>query len=115
MTKIDMEKLSVRFKDAKKDVVFKTKSAMFRALYEHGMDIADIARQTNSHYSFVYGVVSSSCEMRKSNKVTKSDKIRELAAAGKTPGQIAKELNSNYSFVHTVVKKWKESQEEAAK
>lgn len=94
-----------------------TKSDLIRSMYEEGMAVADIARQTDSHYSFVYGVVKRHLggeSPTRDKGPTKSDQIRELAATGMTPGEIAKELNSNYSFVHTVVKKWKEENDEVA-
>jgi transposase len=84
-----------------------SKSEMFKFMYDAGMSVAEISKIVGSHYSFVYGVISSSREMEKVEKDSKSDKIRKLVDAGKTPGEIAKELNSNYSFVHSVVKKYK--------
>lgn len=100
-------------KDLKLDkpavIVFKSKSELFRALYDAGMEICEIARECGSHYSFVYGVISSSREVRTTVKTSKSDDIRKLADEGKTPGEIAKLLNANYSFVFSVVKKHKSS------
>ncbi|MBT9165048.1 MAG: hypothetical protein DDT23_01059 [candidate division WS2 bacterium] len=90
-----------------------TKSTAFRELYKLGLTIGQIANTTGSHYSFVYGVISSHFGKAKTtSKNSKSDEIRELAAQGLTPGQIATRLNSNYSFVHSVVKKWKLQQTE---
>lgn len=87
-----------------------TKSDVIRALYTQGISVAEIAKATSSHYSFVYGVCralkgSSPSEDRGPSR---SDEIRVLADAGHTPGEIAKALNANYSFVHSVVKKHKE-------
>lgn len=106
MVAVDIEKKQVVQNDGKPKK-YDSKSQVFKELYDLGVDIADISRLTDSHYSFVYGVVSSKCKMRDTNKVSKSDKIRDLADAGKTPGEIAKELNANYSFVFSVVKKHK--------
>ncbi len=89
------------------------KSAAFRELYEAGMTVGQIAKFLDSHYSFVYGVISGTYGTVKSDKSSgpsKSDTIRELAAQGMTPGEIAKQLNSNYSYVHSVVKKWRVQQ-----
>lgn len=89
------------------------KSDMMRSMYQEGMSVAQIAKATNSHYSFVYGVIKNflgGAKPTSEKGESKSDQIRLLAAQGKTPGDIAKELNSNYSFVHTVVKKWKADQ-----
>jgi len=97
-----------------KETKFENKSDMFRALYDTGYTIGEISALCTSHYSFVYGVVSSSREITKTSKDSKSDSIRALADQGKTPGEIAKELNSNYSFVHSVVKKYKAEQQKAA-
>ena len=89
------------------------KSDMFREMYENGMSVAAISKETGSHYSYVHGVIQRHCnkkgvEMRKERKESRSDKIRELAMEGKKVGQIAKELNANYSFVFSVVKKFRE-------
>lgn len=93
----------------------KSKSELFRNMYDAGMEICEIAKECASHYSFVYGVISSSREVRTVVKTSKSDDIRKLVDDGKTPGEIAKLLNSNYSFVFSVVKKYKSSLEVAAK
>lgn len=90
-----------------------TKSDLIRAMYKSGSSVAEIAKATSSHYSFVYGVCRAveGASPTKQSGPSKSDDIRTLAAEGKTPGEIAKVLNSNYSFVHSVVKKWKEEQQ----
>ncbi len=93
------------------------KSNMFREMYEQGMSVAEISKETGSHYSYVYGVIQRLCnkkgeEVRHERKESKSDTIRAMVDEGMTTGQIAKELNSNYSFVHSVVKKYKESKEQ---
>lgn len=96
-----------------KTITCKSKSELFRTMYDFGMEVCEIAKTCDSHYSFVYGVVSSNREMRKVVKESSSDEIRRLAATGLKPGEIAKQLNKNYSFVFSVVKKWKATQEEA--
>lgn len=88
-----------------------TKSDLIRALFTNGMSVAEIAKQTDSHYSFVYSV----CRALKGSSPSedkgpsRSDEIRALADAGHSPGEIAKALNANYSFVHSVVKKHREA------
>jgi transposase len=94
------------------------KSDMFREMYDSGMSVAEIARETGSHYSYVYGVIQRLCnkrgeEVRKERKASVSDTIRAMVDEGKTVGQIAKELNRNYSFVFSVVKKYKQRLETA--
>lgn len=111
--KVDLDALKLKGPKDEKYIEVKSKSELFRQLYDRGLEIADIARETGSHYSFVYGVISNSREMRETTKVTKSDMIRELADKGMTPGEIAKQLNSNYSFVHGVVSKHRKAQETA--
>lgn len=93
-----------------KEFTFNSKSDLMRHLYDQGMTIGQISKFMNSHYSFVYGVISSSREIKKAEKHSKSDMIREMFADGQTVGQIAKALNANYSFVFSVVKKFKEQQ-----
>lgn len=107
----DLKLKNLRVENSK-SVNVKSKSELFRCLYDAGMEINEIARECGSHYSFVYGVISASREVRTVTKASKSDEIRKLAAEGKTPGEIAKIMNSNYSFVFSVVKKYRASQAE---
>jgi DNA invertase Pin-like site-specific DNA recombinase len=104
---------NLKLADSKK-VTVKSKSELFRTLYDMGMEICEIARECGSHYSFVYGVISASREVRTVDKTSKSDEIRKMVDEGKTPGEIAKLLNSNYSFVFSVVKKYRASKETTA-
>lgn len=99
-----------QFKDLSngQEYKFEHKSDMFRQLFDMGLTVGDISAVTGSHYSFVYGVISSSRTIEKKEGTSKSDLIRSMAEEGKTAGQIAKELNSNYSFVHSVIKKYKQ-------
>jgi len=97
------------------------KSQMFREMYDQGMGVAQIAKETGCHYSYVYGVIQRLCnkrgeEIRREKKgPTRSDQIREMYAQGMKVGQIAKKLNANYSFVFSVCKKYKEQMEAAKK
>lgn len=92
-----------------KKVTFEHKSDMFRVLFDVGYTVSQISKLCASHYSFVYGVISGSRTIIKTEKGNKSSLIRALAEQGKSAGEIAKELNSNYSFVHSVVKKYRAS------
>jgi hypothetical protein len=89
-----------------------TKSDLIRAMFTEGSTVAEIAKATNSHYSFVYGVCKTlkGSSPSESKGPSRSDEIRALADAGATPGEIAKALNANYSFVHSVVKKHRDEQ-----
>lgn len=109
----DMEKMTFKnlSEEKSKSVKCSSKSKMFEMMYDAGMEICEISKQTESHYSFVYGVISNNREVRKVVKETKSGKIRQLTDEGKKPGEIAKLLNSNYSFVFGVVKKYKNSED----
>lgn len=107
---INMETTTIEDKINKKTIVCKSKSEMFKQLYDLGMEVCEISKTCESHYSFVYGVISANREIRQVPKASKSDEIRKLADEGKTPGEIAKLLNSNYSFIFSVVKKHKASQ-----
>ena len=86
-----------------------TKSDWFVRLYKSGKTVGEISKLTESHYSFVYGVIESKVGIEKTTKDSKSNKFRELFDQGKTVGEIAKETNSNYSFVFSVIKKYKKS------
>jgi hypothetical protein len=108
-----VEELKLKNQNSEKPVVetVKSKSELFRKLYDCGMEICEISRECGSHYSFVYGVISQSRDVRTVKTESKSDLIRSMVDDGQTPGQIAKTLNSNYSFVFSVVKKYKSSEE----
>ena len=91
-----------------------TKSEKFRKMYDEGKTVGEIAKATNSHYSFVYGVLDRYTDgnVRTAGRGEgKSEKFREMYKAGKTVGEIAKETNSNYSFVFSVIKKYRKEQE----
>ena len=107
-----LEELVVIKNETEERIKCSSKSELFRNLYELGMEISEISKLVGSHYSFVHGVISKSCEMRVTKKDSKSDLIRNLAEQGMTPGEISKQLNSNYSFVFSVVKKYKATQNE---
>lgn len=109
---LDVESLNIQnISENGKVLKIESKSEVFRKMYKWGFSISEISNIMNSHYSFVYGVISNSFEIEKSQKTSKSDIIREMCDKGMTVGNIAKELNSNYSFVHSVCKKYKESSE----
>ena len=92
-----------------------SKSKTFVELYNAGFEVADIARSTENHYSFVYGRIQESVggeseNVRKFRTSNKADKIREFYRDGLTPAQIARKLSedgdyTNYSYVMTVIKK----------
>lgn len=92
-------------------ITAKSKSDLFRLMYDAGLEICEIAKECQAHYSFVYGVISNSREVRTVTKASVSDEIRNLYDQGLKPGEIAKQLNRNYSFVFGVVKKYKAIQE----
>jgi len=85
----------------------RSKSALFTEFANEGMSPGDIAFVCSSHYSFVYGVVSTKTTTVVKKESNTSDQIRELADQGKTVGEISHLLNVNYSWCHTVVKKHK--------
>lgn len=118
---IDLEAMKLDVTDEKgkdKTIDCNSKSDMFRAMARYGMTVAEIAKATSSHYSFVHTVVSESGIKVASKKgPSKAQHVRELWAEGDwTVGNIAKELNMNYSYVHSIVKKYKQelAQEEAS-
>lgn len=93
-----------------------SKSELMRQMYDSGINVSEISKKMNCHYSYVYGVIQRHCnktsqEIRHNSTTSKSDEIRRLFDENLTVGQIAKQLNSNYSFVFSVVKKYKESKQ----
>lgn len=96
-----------------------SKSSTIRDMYHEGCTVAQIAKELNCNYSFVYGVVKKESDktgtpMIKSAKGGKSTLIRSMWDTGKTIGEISKELNSNYSYVWTVVEKYRQAEPAAA-
>jgi transposase len=100
----------------KKGVVQMNKSEMFRQMYDEGKSIAEISKETQSVYSYVYGVIdryltSKGEEIRKTDRSnSKSSQIRELYNNGMEIGDICREMMKegiyvNYSYVWSVVNK----------
>lgn len=92
-----------------------SKSTTIREMYHEGHTVAQIAKEMNCNYSFVYGVVKKESDktgtpMTKSAKGGKSSLIRSMWDEGKTIGEISKDLNSNYSYVWTVVEKYRQAE-----
>lgn len=85
-----------------------TKSEAIRKLLDEGKTVAEAAKATNSHYSFVWGIAQRHFkgDVPTANK-TKTDsvsqKIRDLYDEGKTKSEIKKALLVDYSFVYSVV------------
>lgn len=101
----------------KTDTKKQTKSDMMRKMWSEGTSISDIAKQTDSHYSFVYETIKKFA--RKQNKEfttnqpqreRRADKFREDYENGLSIGEIAKKHNANYSYVWTVIDKVRNSQ-----
>lgn len=111
--KVEYDMEGLKFKDlsvaGSRLTTLKSKSEMFRRMYDAGVEVSEISKLTNSHYSFVYGVVSSSREIRKVERESKADVIRTEYERGLSIGEISKKLNTNYSYVFSVVKKYRES------
>lgn len=97
----------VRDKQINKEIGFASKSDAMRYLFDNGMTVAQISKFMSAHYSFVYGVISTTREIVKKSTTSKSDVIRQMFDTGMTAGQISHQLNSNYSFVFSVIKKYK--------
>lgn len=101
-----------------------TKSDLIRKLLQEGKTVAQAAKETNSHYSFVWGIAQRlfKGEVPQVNK-TKTDslsqKIRDMYDEGKSKSEIKKALQVDYSFVYGVLKAYeiklgKSKPEEAA-
>lgn len=86
-----------------------SKSSIIRQLTDEGFTVAQIAKELNSNYSFVYGVVqrhrgATNGETAAVRVDSISGQIRKLFDSGKTVAEIKKELGLDYSFVYSVVK-----------
>lgn len=92
-----------------------TKSNIMREMCDQGYTVAQIAKELQANYSFVYSVVKKYKEEgapQRTKKNTKSEQMRRMYDDGKTVAQIAKELNANYAFVYGVIKRYKEQKGE---
>lgn len=86
-----------------------SKSSIIRQLTDEGKTVAQIAKELNSNYSFVYGVVQRHRGATNEKTTTVREKsisgqIRALYDTGKTTAEIKKELGLDYSFVYSVIK-----------
>lgn len=86
-----------------------TKSDAIRKLLQEGKTVAQAAKETNSHYSFVWGIAQRlfKGEVPSTNRSkvdSQSQKIRDLYDQGKSKSDIKKELQLDYSFVYGVIK-----------
>jgi DNA invertase Pin-like site-specific DNA recombinase len=84
-----------------------SKSSQIRRLLDEGKSVAEIAKELNSNYSFVYGVAKRHLNGETATTPKKdsiSQKIRDMFDNGMKRGEIARELNVDYSFVFSVVK-----------
>lgn len=85
-----------------------TKSATIRKLLDEGKSVAEAAKLTNSHYSFVWGIAQRHFkgDIPTSNKArgdSLSQKIRDMYDEGRSKSEIKKALLVDYSFVYSVV------------
>lgn len=86
-----------------------TKSEQIRQMLSEGKSVAEVAKATNSHYSFVWGVAQRFFKgniptSNKSKGDSLSQKIRDMYDAGKSKSEIKKALLVDYSFVYSVIK-----------
>lgn len=101
----------------KETKTFATKSDIFRALYtEAELTLSEIAQLTDSHTSFVHGIVSKMDTYEpKKNTNTKTRKVQEIILQNPLMSvtDIVKELadNSNYSFIYSISKKFRQTDE----
>lgn len=85
-----------------------TKSERIRQMLSEGKSVAEVAKATNSHYSFVWGVAQRFFgDIPTSNKSkgdSLSQRIRDMYDAGKSKSEIKKALLVDYSLVYSVIK-----------
>lgn len=95
-----------------------TKSDQIRELHDKGHTIAEIARELNTYYSFVYRVVKRYTDPQVDNRPkSKSQRIRELYNEGKSVDEILAILTEegvmvDRSHVYGVVKKHRANKSE---
>jgi len=116
-TKEVRKEMAIKVVDGKvlvdgKDKVFKSKSEMFKFLYDEGnYGVGEIAKSTGNRYQFVYSVIDAHTggDIRKASNggPSKSQMFRDDFDKGLKVGEIAKKHNANYTFVHSVIRKYK--------
>ena len=87
-----------------------SKSEKFRRLYEVGVEVKDISKIMNSHYSFVYGVIERSygeVKSKRKSEESKSSRMKKLYDDGYSIGEISRMLESNYSYTWRVINKYR--------
>lgn len=107
----------------------RTKSEMFREMFDQGYSIAEIAKETNNYYSFVHRVIrayekelgishaepAEPAEPTELNGSRPSKKdIRKLHKQNKNVDDIMEELNlpeEERSYVYSTIKKFKKTKE----
>ena len=89
-----------------------SKSDRMRQLFDQGASVAQIARELDSNYSFVYGVIKRYKEEGAPKRLvgeSKSAEARKLYDDGLSVSQIAKQLDINYAFAYGVIKRYREA------
>lgn len=87
-----------------------SKSQVIREMLDGGSTVAEIAKELNTHYSFVHGVAKRHLGddiPTKPKGVSKSALIRDMFDQGMKPAEIKKELNLDYAFVYNVLREYK--------
>lgn len=90
------------------------KSDQMRKLHEQGATVAQIAKELDANYSFVYSVIKKFKEEgapHRSVEGSKSEQMRMLFDQGKSVATIAKELDVNYAFAYGVIRRYKMEKE----
>jgi len=88
-----------------------SKSDAMRKMHDEGLTVAQIAKQLQANYSFVYSVIKRYREEgapQRNKRNTKSEQMRRLYDQGYKVADIAKKMNANYAFVYGVIKRYKE-------
>lgn len=91
-----------------------SKSAKIKVLFDHGLEVKEIASTLNIRYNFAYNVLQNyintqSIEVEASHRETKKDVVWALFDQGKKIGEVAKELKMNYNYVWKLRKEWEDA------
>lgn len=90
-----------------------SKSARVKTLFEHGLEVKEIAQLLNIRYNFAYNVIQNyiivnDIQVETTKKETKKDGVFALFDQGKKLGEVSKELKMNYNYVWKLYQEWKQ-------
>lgn len=96
-----------------------SKSKRIKQLFDHGLEIKEIAKIMGIRYNFAYNVISNYILINDieviQEKETKKSAAFKLFDQGKSIKEVVSELKMNYNHAWKIFQEWKKEAEEEAK